>query len=165
MEKISKKTAALIGAVALTIALAAPGAALAAGWQPFCNAQDSCPMTGETSACMVAGGASACPMAEDSDAAVACPMAGSEGVCSTKCEANNACANYVDVNGDGVCDNRLASADTPCASFTDANQNGMCDNWESRTEYRPQKAVDQGRNGCGMGCGPCGMDRGMCGAR
>lgn len=44
--------------------------------------------------------------------------ANGDGVCDTL----GSCAGYVDANGDGICDNRGA-----CVNFVDANNDGVCD--------------------------------------
>ena len=44
-----------------------------------------------------------------------------DGVCDNR---GAGCGNYVDANGDGVCDNH----GTGCGNYVDANGDGVCDN-------------------------------------
>jgi len=63
----------------------------------------------------------------------------------------NGPGNFVDKNGDGICDNHQArGSQANCANFVDANKDGICDNYK-------------GKGNCGQGncCGK-GMQKGNC---
>ncbi|MBN1199363.1 MAG: hypothetical protein JXA23_08425 [Bacteroidales bacterium] len=63
----------------------------------------------------------------------------------------NTPGNFVDKNGDGICDNHQARGNQAnCANFVDANKDGVCDNYK-------------GKGNCGQGncCGK-GMKKGNC---
>ncbi len=89
MKSISRKTAVIMGAIALAVALIVPGAALAAGWQPLESNPQTCPMAGEQDI--------ACVGFVDADGNGMCDNRGSG--------AASNCGNFVDADGDGACDN------------------------------------------------------------
>ena len=157
MKSISRKTAVIMGAIALVVALIVPGAALAAGWQPLESNPQTCPMAAEQDI--------ACVGFVDADGDGACD---NFGTCMTATRAGACnqdmmvCNNFIDANENGVCDNREAGASPNCGSFVDEDGNGTCDNWESGACPNPENAAGQGK-GCGNG--GCGMGRGMCGMR
>ncbi len=75
--------------------------------------------------------------------------------------APNAGSNYVDANGDGVCDNKGqgCGAKKECPNRVDANGDGVCDN---KGQGCGAKGRGQGQGGSGNGA--CQRNR-QCGGR
>lgn len=75
-----------------------------------------------------------------------------------KTTPNASGANFVDANGDGVCDNQGKKMGTNknCTNFVDANNNGICDLKENGTCTGKQNQCKKGKgNGHGKKC--CNM--------
>lgn len=68
----------------------------------------------------------------------------------------SACANYVDADGDGVCDNRGSWGGAGCGGYVDADGDGICDNCGSSSCWGGGNRYGQGAdagNGNGYGYG------------
>jgi hypothetical protein len=89
-------------------------------------------------------------------------MKGGKG-CSGSCTTT--CTNFVDANGDGICDKKVdgtcigcqGNGGTKCANFVDANGDGVCDNKGTDNCSGGQgKGMKGGKGNCG------GKNKGTC---
>jgi hypothetical protein len=75
---------------------------------------------------------------------------------------------FVDVNGNGVCDNHEAKGkDGKCANFVDKDGNGVCDNCGTANCSKNANCQGQGcqhRHGDGQGAANC-CGKGPCGGK
>ena len=61
---------------------------------------------------------------------------------------------FVDADGDGVCDNYASGACPGCEGGADADGDGVCDNYGSNARGGCGRASDADNYGSGSGCGP-----------
>lgn len=120
-----------IGILAVVLALAIPGVALAAGYGQGGQDMRGAYAGAADQATAVEAQAESV-QADDTAATQAGWGAGyvdenGDGVCDNY-GTGAGCAGFVDANGDGVCDNCGATSGTGCGHFVDANGDGICDN-------------------------------------
>lgn len=120
-----------IGILAVVLALAIPGVALAAGYGKGGQDMRGAYAGAADQATAVEAQAESV-QADDTATTQVGRGAGyidenGDGVCDNY-GTGAGCAGFVDANGDGVCDNCGATSRTGCGHFVDANGDGICDN-------------------------------------
>lgn len=120
-----------IGILAVVLALAIPGVALAAGYGKGGQDMRGAYAGAADQATAVEAQAESV-QADDTATTQVGRGAGyidenGDGVCDNY-GTGAGCVGFVDANGDGVCDNCGATSGTGCGHFVDANGDGICDN-------------------------------------